>query len=629
MTSINASTVLKKKVPVPTAPSGATKKKPITGTASTTSSSSAPAAARRGAKAPPLKPKALATSAAIAALQGLSADAPQQQQRIMEYYRVAVGAAPLTMNNIAPHTASTTRDRQNGAADIATAAKYTSVAFVLKTCGILNELQRNLFSDGIESLLTRGGEDLSVYDNNETKSMDDNEKEMMETKSIGLKPSSSAVSLTSLLDDMSLVDATTVANSINSDSKRGKTSPPAAREGCLLILRALTEIVTPSALIEPYICGAFLAAALDETASTNSAVREAAEDCVAALISVANPWSYSTVIAPIVQQSLHSTEWRVKTAALECLVLLATTVAPKQIHLHIPTLIPACTNQVWDTKAQVSKTAKSALLAICGTNVNSDIRPAIPAIVNAICKPSETNKAVTELMGTTFVVPVDASTLAILCPVLARALKEKLALHKRAACIVISNMSKLVESPASVAPFGSLLVPELQKVAANVQFEEIRDESLKALKNLTKALGDLYVATDGTSNDVSGAEGNGAAAAASATKDAETAAAELAALQAEQARVEAEQKRIQDERDRIAAEDEAHRLREIEERKKFKEAMDAQRELDRIAEEAAVAAAAEEKQRKEMLKLSTKGEGGKCQGCGLKKCPKTCSFYTK
>jgi chemotaxis protein histidine kinase CheA len=319
-------------------------------------------------------------------------------------------------------------------------------------------------------------------------------------------------------------------------------------------------------------------------------------------------------------QSLHSTEWRVKTAALECLVQLATTVAPKQVHMHIPTLIPACTNQVWDTKAQVSKTAKSALLAICGTNVNTDIKPAIPAVVNAICKPSETNKAVSELMGTTFIVPVDASTLAILCPVLARALKEKLAIHKRAACIVISNMSKLVETPSAVAPFGSLLVPELQKVAANVQFEEIRDESLKALKNLTKALGDQYNATEATSDE-------GDAEKTTKLTDAETAAAELAALQAEQARVEAEQKRIQEERERIAAEDEAHRLREIEERKKFKEAMDAQRELDRIAAEEAAAAAADEKQRKEMLKLSTKGEGGKCQGCGLKKCLKTCSFY--
>ena len=127
-------------------------------------------------------------------------------------------------------------------------------------------------------------------------------------------------------------------------------------------------------------------------------------------------------------------------------------------------------------------------MSICETNTNPDVKKAIPAVVNAICKPAETNKAVSELMGTTFVVPVDAPTLAILCPILARALKEKLAIHKRAACVVISNMSKLVETPDAVAPFGSLLVPELHKVSKNVQFQEIRDEALKALDNLTKAL---------------------------------------------------------------------------------------------------------------------------------------------
>ena len=115
---------------------------------------------------------------------------------------------------------------------------------------------------------------------------------------------------------------------------------------------------------------------------------------------------------------------------------------------------------------------------MCETNENPDVASAIPAVVNAMCKPSATNMAVQELMGTTFVASVDAPTLSILCPVLARALKEKLAIHKRAACIVISNMSRLVDSPQAVAPFGPLLVPELKKVATNVQFEEIRDAAL-------------------------------------------------------------------------------------------------------------------------------------------------------
>ena len=70
------------------------------------------------------------------------------------------------------------------------------------------------------------------------------------------------------------------------------------------------------------------------------------------------------------------------------------------------------------------------------------MRPAIPAVVAAICKPSETIKAVEKLMHTTFIVSVDASTLSILCPVLSRALKEKLSQHKRMASVVIDNMSR-------------------------------------------------------------------------------------------------------------------------------------------------------------------------------------------
>jgi len=35
----------------------------------------------------------------------------------------------------------------------------------------------------------------------------------------------------------------------------------------------------------------------------------------------------------------------------------------------------------------------------------------------------------------------------------------------------------------------------------------------------------------------------------------------------------------------------------------------------------------EEAKKREKQKKSTKSAGGKCQGCGLKKCRKTCLFY--
>jgi len=524
--------------------------------------------ARRGSVAPPLAPLTLTSIAAIEALK--EADEKSRRERVIDMLKKALGEETL-VDRSKPHSASTTRERAGAAADVATAAKELGLAFVFKKCGVLDEMQRMLFPAGVDSLYT-----------------------CTKAPTGGLRPSTSAVSLASMDDG-----ETTTTWSGGTDSKRGKSTPPNAREGSLLILRAFSQIVGKPA--EPYIVGGFLAAALDECGSSASAVREAAEDTATALVNLASPWAFPRLICPLIVHSLNSTEWRVKATALERLAQCATT-CPDQVNNLLPGLIPTVTGQVWDTKAQVTKAANSTLLAICRTCKNPDIAPAIPAVVQAIAKPSDTNKAVEELMATTFVAPVDASTLAILCPILARALKEKMAIHKRSACIVISNMSRLVESPAAVAPFGPLLVPELKKVAENVQFDEIRDEALKALGNLTKALGDAYNSYDTIQKEV---------------------------VDAENARVEAERQRIEAERKEELEKQLEFRKKEEEERRRFKEAMDAQRELDKIAASQFKAMKIEADKKKDEAARSTKGASGVCQGCGLKKCKATCMFNDK
>jgi len=570
---------------------------------------------RRGSVAPALRPGTLDDPEAVRAL--LEASRDEQKLRVRDMFRNAIGEH-TRLQLQTPHAASTTRDRGAAAADVAAAAKELGAVFVLKECEIVDDMQRILFPQGIEAVIGKVEDDAGADNNGEERN--GNEYGGGNT----LKPSASAVSLSSMCSTGE--DVTSVTSiTIGTDSKRGKTTPPNAREGCLLLIRALCEITGRDA--EPYVNGAFLAAALDECASAVSSIRAAAEDATTALVAAAHPWSVPSIVVPLLLLSLKSTEWRVKAAALER-IQQCTTTAPRQVHKLIPTLIPALASQVWDTKAQVSKGARNALLAVCGTNVNPDIAPTIPAIVNAISKPADTNKAVSELMGTTFVVPVDAATLAILCPVLARALKEKLAVHKRAACIVVTNMSKLVVTPQAVAPFGHLLVPELKRVTENVQFEEIRDEALKALSSLTKALGDLYSAVAASAEET---ESNKKAAQTAPLADATIAIpSETEMVQEilkENERARAEQERIEKERDEEAKREEEIRRKEEEERRKFKEAMEAQRELDKLAFEEAQKKKQEEELKREKQKLSTKSAGGICQGCGLKKCKKSCLFY--
>jgi len=414
--------------------------------------------------APRMKADELSRPEKIDALLQLE-DEESKKERVVTYLRRALGEDTIIQKN-KPRAASTTRDRSCAAADLATATKVLGITFVLKKCEVMSTLQRILFPEGLHSLFNQN----------------------TELKEGGLRPSLSSVSLASMDSGSGI---TINSGGTGTDLKRGKTTPPNAREGSLLIIRALCEIIGKA--VEPYVITGFLAAALDECGSSSSSVREAAEDTTTALMKLASPWAFPRLIFPMLQISLTSTEWRVKFNALERLSQCAIT-APDQVNHLLPQLIPEITSQVFDTKAQVTKAAGTCLLAICQTCKNPDVLPAIPAVVKAICKPAETFKAVEELMGTTFVAPVDAATLSILCPVMARALKEKFATRKRSACLVIKNMSKLVESPQAVAPFGPLLVPELQKVVNNVQFEEIRDAALSALNNLTKALGDAYEA---------------------------------------------------------------------------------------------------------------------------------------
>lgn len=534
------------------------KPKKVVGKPSAKKSSSS----KRASVAPRTRPLRYATPEAVTELR--DADEETRRAAVAERLRAAFGEREGDLN--APHAASTTADRSRAAADVGVAAATLGVLTVLKRYGVLAEVERVLLPEGLGRVFanadgtTNGG---------------------------GMRKIASAVSLRSMGSN----DGGSTAASTS--SRRGGM-PPAAREGALLVLRALCE--TSGRAAEPYVVP-LLAAVLDESSSTNGGVRTAAEDAAVAIVNAAAPHAAPRLICPVLFAAVRSSEWRVKVGALERLSQLAN-VAPAQISASLPQIIPAVTAVVWDTKPQVVAAAKDCLIRTCRTNVNPDVRPAIPAVVNAICKPSDTTKAIDELMATTFVATVDASTLAILCPVLSRGLREKFtAVHKRSCCLVIQNMSRLVETPEAVEPFGPLLVPDLKKVAENVQFDEIRDAALAALRTLTRALGHASVEE-----------------------------AVRTVMADETRRVQEEERRIEEERDEERRREEETRLREEEERRQWKEAMEAQRLLDQIEEKKEEERKTEKARQKEKAKTKVRNDKGVCQGCGLKKCKKACLF---
>ena len=72
-----------------------------------------------------------------------------------------------------------------------------------------------------------------------------------------------------------------------------------------------------------------------------------------------------------------------------------------------------------------------------------------------------------------FQLTVDSPTLALIAPLLGKALRGRSSVLKRKAARVIDNMCRLVKEPADVAPFMPLLLPALDKVIDEIVDAEV------------------------------------------------------------------------------------------------------------------------------------------------------------
>lgn len=109
----------------------------------------------------------------------------------------------------------------------------------------------------------------------------------------------------------------------------------------------------------------------------------------------------------------------------------------------------------------------------------------IPALISALINPEkEVPTTIQLLSATTFVSEVDSQTLSLMVPLLSRGLNEKLTATKRKVAVIIDNMSKLVDSEATVRPFVPKLLPGLIKIEDTIGDPEARGVVARAIKTL-------------------------------------------------------------------------------------------------------------------------------------------------
>lgn len=259
------------------------------------------------------------------------------------------------------------------------------------------------------------------------------------------------------------------------------------REGGLIGFNALAQVLGASA--DPILVN-YLSMFLDQYADKGAVVQEAAQMAAESTIAGIPPEAAS-ILLPILFDAMGSTgskKWQTKLGALKLLSSF-TERAPEQIGECLPQIIPAVSNCLADTKSEVATQAQSTMMAVCAVGGNPDIERHLKDLVLCMGDPSRVPATIEKLASTTFVAEVNGPTLAIMVPLLSRALNERSTIVMRQTVMIIDNLCKLVRDPRTAAQFLPQLYPGVNYQAESAAFPEIRELAGRAKQTLVDAGG--------------------------------------------------------------------------------------------------------------------------------------------
>ncbi|EPY51715.1 AAA family ATPase ELf1 [Schizosaccharomyces cryophilus OY26] len=232
----------------------------------------------------------------------------------------------------------------------------------------------------------------------------------------------------------------------------------------------------------------YLPVMLDLFSDRGEVVRAAAKMATDALLNVLPPVAVETRLIPSLIDYLDSSavKWPSKVAALELLGSLAKSFRDA-VATAMGSLIPCIRERMHDTKGEVSRAAIKCMLDLCTVVENNDIIPHIPKLVDCMARPETLEDCIKELSATTFVATVESVALAVLVPILKRALAERSQIMLRMTVIITDNLCKLVPDPAEASDFLPELIPEVERIAQGAAMPEVRALASHALTTLNKA----------------------------------------------------------------------------------------------------------------------------------------------
>ncbi|KAH8601406.1 prion formation protein [Bisporella sp. PMI_857] len=291
---------------------------------------------------------------------------------------------------------------------------------------------------------------------------------------------------------------------------------PERRECAQNLLGALFERLPPQQKISEVVLliqdGGLVPCALDALADKLPIVRNAADYGIEALFSNLSAEALVVGLLPILSTYLSKStgKWQSTVKAFQLLQKMADKaklevgstkeeannkdILREAMGTKLAGLIPIVEHGMTDMKNEVQKQALATMNALTTLLSNDDVAPRIPLLIATMQQPDKATlqKAIHALSQTTFVAIVTSPVLALLTPLLERALNDPTTAQEvlRQTVVVVENLTKLVHDPVEARIFLPKLKPGVKGVMDRASLPEVREMATRAFNVINKAMGD-------------------------------------------------------------------------------------------------------------------------------------------
>ena len=203
------------------------------------------------------------------------------------------------------------------------------------------------------------------------------------------------------------------------------------------------------------------------------------------LVKKINSYSFELIFNEI-SKVFNTVKFQAKIQGLRMIGLFSKS-HPQIVSSNLPIIIESLVQLSSDIKKEVKNAVQECWVAICETITNVDMKPIIPALIDGYMNPStKTEFALEKMASQALVNDVDIPTLALLIPMLVRAMREKKVVSQRKAAVIMDTLCKLIKNPVYARIFYDKLSWILDKGINEIALAEVRDVCSRSKNTLNR-----------------------------------------------------------------------------------------------------------------------------------------------